>query len=503
MRRAIQKHIWDFTAIVVLAVIAFAVGGYILSNQRFYAPSWVPVIGSDFVDYQAQFQTAQAFTAGQGQTVMIAGVNVGEIGKVTLKNGRALITMKIKSKYTPIYKDATAASRPKTGLNDMVIELDPGTKSSGELPANGIIPVTQTVPNVNPDEFLAGLDADTRDYVRLLIGGAGEGLRGNAKNLSSTLKRFDPTARYLVRINRLLAKRQAYIKRATSNFSLLAQALGSRDSQLAQFVDSSNQVFQDFANQQASLKRTLQLLPGALQSTNEALTKSQTLSAELGPTTEELLPAAKGLAPALQSFQSFAKDTTPVIKDELRPFTKQAAAPAAALKPAAAGLAATTPKLNQSFQVLNQLFDQLAYNPPGKQEGYLFWLAWANHSLASAFGNQDAHGATFRTNLYANCPVLKTLRVIGKVNPLLGTLADLLNPPSAAQVGEVNGKCPSSATAASRSAQSEANSALRAWQDKNSGTGYGVSSGPVDGNAAGTETATFGDIPPPATGGTP
>ena len=125
MKRAIQKHVWDFTAIVVLAVIAFAVGGYILSNQRFYAPSWVPVVGSDFVDYQAQFQTAQAFTAGQGQTVMIAGVNVGEIGKVTLKEGRALITMKIKRKYTPIYKDATALSRPKTGLNDMVIERGP------------------------------------------------------------------------------------------------------------------------------------------------------------------------------------------------------------------------------------------------------------------------------------------------------------------------------------------------------------------------------------------
>ena len=34
--------------------------------------------------------------------------------------------MKIRRKYTPIYKDATALLRPKTGLNDMVIQLDPG-----------------------------------------------------------------------------------------------------------------------------------------------------------------------------------------------------------------------------------------------------------------------------------------------------------------------------------------------------------------------------------------
>ena len=131
MRRAIQKHLRDFLAIIAIAVIAILVGGYILSNQRFYAPAWVPLIGSDFVDYQAQMATAQAFTAGQGQTVMIAGVPVGEIGKVTLKDGRALITMKMKRKYTPIYKDATVLSRPKTGLNDMTLELDPGNPTAG------------------------------------------------------------------------------------------------------------------------------------------------------------------------------------------------------------------------------------------------------------------------------------------------------------------------------------------------------------------------------------
>jgi len=53
---------------------------------------------------------------------------------VTLNGGRARITMKLKRKYTPIYRDATVLSRPKTGLNDMTIELDPGNASAGELP---------------------------------------------------------------------------------------------------------------------------------------------------------------------------------------------------------------------------------------------------------------------------------------------------------------------------------------------------------------------------------
>ena len=66
MKRAIGKHLRDFIAIVGIAVIALLIGGYILSNQRFYLPAWVPGLGSEFVEYEAEFTTAQAVTAGQG-----------------------------------------------------------------------------------------------------------------------------------------------------------------------------------------------------------------------------------------------------------------------------------------------------------------------------------------------------------------------------------------------------------------------------------------------------
>ena len=91
MRSAISKHTRDFAAIVLLFVIALGVGGYILSNQRFYLPKSVPILGSDFVDYKAEFTTAQAVTPGQGQTVNVAGVAVGAIKKVELRRGVAVV----------------------------------------------------------------------------------------------------------------------------------------------------------------------------------------------------------------------------------------------------------------------------------------------------------------------------------------------------------------------------------------------------------------------------
>ena len=149
------------------------------------------------------------------------------------------MTMCLRRKYTPIYKNATALLRPKTGLNDMILELTPGPEA-GKAPLRWTIPVAQTQANVNFDEVLSSLDGDTRDYLQLLIAAGGQGLDGQGKNLSKALKRFEPTGRYLAELNGALAKRDVNIRRSIHNFRLLAVALGNKDDQLAQLVDSSN-----------------------------------------------------------------------------------------------------------------------------------------------------------------------------------------------------------------------------------------------------------------------
>ena len=126
-----------FVALLFLLVVSLGIAGYILSNQRFYLPAWVPVIGTDFYEVKAELPTAQAVVPGQGQTVNIAGVKVGEVGEVKLENGHAVVAMQIQDKYAPIYRDATVLLRPKTGLKDMFLALDPGTAGAGELPEGG------------------------------------------------------------------------------------------------------------------------------------------------------------------------------------------------------------------------------------------------------------------------------------------------------------------------------------------------------------------------------
>src|SRR5207249_3066627 len=98
MRHAISRYSAPFVTILVMAAIATTVAVVILGHLRVHLPGWFPIGASHFVEYRAELATAQSITPGQGQTVNVAGVPVGEIARVDLEGGRAVVTMKIRRK---------------------------------------------------------------------------------------------------------------------------------------------------------------------------------------------------------------------------------------------------------------------------------------------------------------------------------------------------------------------------------------------------------------------
>jgi phospholipid/cholesterol/gamma-HCH transport system substrate-binding protein len=208
------------------------------------------------------------------------------------------------------------------------------------------------------------------------------------------------------------------------------EALGAKDTQLAEFVESSNVVFATLADQEANLRATLAELPTALSATQSALAKTDRMATVLGPTLQNLLPAAQALGPSLEQTRPFLTETTPIIRDQLRPFSRAALPTVRELRPAMRDLAAATPNLTRTFRVLNALVNTLAYNPPGRtREGYLFWASWANHVGATVFATQDAHGPIRHGLVVLSCSTAQLLQVVADANPSLGTLVGLLNAP--------------------------------------------------------------------------
>jgi phospholipid/cholesterol/gamma-HCH transport system substrate-binding protein len=227
-----------------------------------------------------------------------------------------------------------------------------------------------------------------------------------------------------------LATRKQNIRHVTHNFRLITEELANTDGTLGRFVESSNANFQAFAHQDANLRAALGLLPGTLQVTNNTLQKANKLGVVSTKAFQDLRPFARALGPAQRDLRPFLRQTTPIIKNQLRPFTRLARPTVRDLRPTAADLAVATPHLRKTFQVLNSLFNEFAYNPPGKEEGYLFWQTWLNHSGATIFNTQDAHGPIRRGLVMVTCGAVGVLDNIVRANPQLSVLTQLLNAPT-------------------------------------------------------------------------
>jgi phospholipid/cholesterol/gamma-HCH transport system substrate-binding protein len=192
-------------------------------------------------------------------------------------------------------------------------------------------------------------------------------------------------------------------------------------------------VFATFAQEDANVQKTLHLLPGALKKTGTGLGKLATATSVLGPTLHKLQPFASALGPAQEATRRLSLETTPIIKNEIRPFARQIRPIVNELGPSTKGAGEAFPKLATSFSVLNEFFNELAYNPGPSRGGFLFFLDWGNHNLNSVVSSADAHGALGRTLVYFNCNILPLLKGVSEVNPTVNLLVGLLKPPTAAE----------------------------------------------------------------------
>jgi phospholipid/cholesterol/gamma-HCH transport system substrate-binding protein len=423
VKRAIKNHAGDFVAIVAMGILALVVIGYILAKQgvRF------PFVQSSPYTVNAEFSTAQAVTPGQGQSVNVSGVKVGDISGVQLKNGFAVVKMAIQPQYNHlIHRDATALLRPKTGLQDMFVELNPGTRSAPLVKPGFTIPLQNTDPEVNLDEVLSSLDADTRQYLALLVNGAGQGLNHNSSQLAQVLERFEPTHRDLARLNGALAVRGHDLQILINSLQRLNTALAQKKTQITQLIDSSSRVFAALASEEGNISRAVRDLPPTLQQTAITLAKVQRFAQLLGPTATKLLPAATALPAANRALAALAKPATPIIKNQIRPFVIAARPVIRSLESPAIKLANATPNLIRTFNVLNHLFNILGYNPKGKnQHGYLFWLSWLGHVGRTVFGVQDGNGDYRQAFLQVSCATIS--QILNSLNPQLLQLINNLN----------------------------------------------------------------------------
>jgi phospholipid/cholesterol/gamma-HCH transport system substrate-binding protein len=442
MRTAIRKNLADFLAILGVVLLGLGIGAYILANQRLR----FPLIEDKPYTVKAELSDAQAVTPGQGQTVVVAGVRVGDIGQVELEDGKAVVELQLEPKYRGLLRqDASALLRAKTGTKDMFLEVDPG--EGKPLDDGGRIQVSNTLPDIDPDEFLAALDADTRDYLKLLISGAGKGLDGRGTDLREVLKRLGPLHKDLARVSRAVAERRHNMRRLINRYGLLMAELGKSDKDITRLVRTSNVTLGAFADEDQNISALVSKLPGTLNQTATTLGKVDTLAKQMGPTFESLRPPFRKLDEANAAVLPFVKEAAPILEKKVRPFAREAQPFQRNLGAASKDLAKAGPDLTASFRGLNRLFDIGAYNPGGtegisegcenngtctraeraRNESYLYWLAWVGQNTTSLFSTADALGPIRRAYLLnLNCDVFTAgAKEVGVPDAEAEGLADL------------------------------------------------------------------------------
>jgi phospholipid/cholesterol/gamma-HCH transport system substrate-binding protein len=449
VKRAIRIHSKDFAAIVALFLGAIAVTTFIFLHQ----PSFT-FLKSYYV-VRADFSSASAVTAGQGQTVDIAGVQVGDVGGVSLQDGHAVVTMDIFKKYAPIYRNATVLLRPRTPLKDMYLELDPGTPSAGKVPNGGVLGTGATNPDVNFADILQSLDTDTRDYLLLLLSGGAQAFgtispTNPAPNpavvaqLRGIFKRFAPLNRDTATFTKLLATRTRDIRGSIHGLQAVTTSLGHVETELTSLIDSSNTNFAAISSQSQHLEQALSLFPSTLHQSAVTFHKLRAFAVASGNAARADLPFAQALPGALEASRPLFRDTTPVLRNQIRPFAVAVQPVAQALRPAAVKLAASTPPLTHALGVLNTLFNALAYQPKGSEQGYLFWGSWLSHIADTLATHQDAQGAALNGMFMGTCVELQFYEnTLIFASPALGPILALLNPPNYSKLpGDQGGNCP-------------------------------------------------------------
>ena len=333
--------------------------------------------------------------------------------------------------------------RPKTGLKDMVAELNPGTRPPGKLPEGGAIPVSQTLPDVNLDEILA---VARRRHARLPAAAARRRRRrrsrATAATLAQTIRRFEPTARAARAGQRGAGQRRRNIRRVDPQLlaghrRARAQGRpGRRRSSRAPTRSSRASPSQDAEHPGDAAQ-----LPGALQRDADARWPRRTRwPTQLGPTLEELRPGARALGPTLRETRPFLRKTTPIIRDEIRPFARASLPDRHGAAPGDA-----RPRRGHAGpdDAPSRCSTRCSTSSPTTRPGSARRATCSGSRgpttpAPRCSRTQDAHGP-IRHGLVVLSAARPSqlLERVAAANPQLGTLVDLLNGPTAAQV------CPS------------------------------------------------------------
>lgn len=334
-------------ALALLALVA----AFIVCVLVIFANNGVTLPWASTYEREIAVDNAKGIVA-QKQTVRLAGITVGRIEDVSLRNGMPVVTISMDPKYGPLYRNAQIRLRPETPLDDMYIDIvSRGTPSAGELPANEVLPAERTQTPVDISSVLNVFNSDTRARVQQSIDELGVGLGPQGQSFRQALVELAPFLAAAKRLTHVTAVRQTETARLIHNFQLVTAELGRRDIQVRQLVSSGASTLSELGSSEASVQALINQLPPTMRQLESTFATVRATEDHLDPALDALRGVAAALPAGLDGLSRFGVAAEPALA-KLRAPLPQLNRLMVALRPTAQGL-------RSSFDALKPVPSQL------------------------------------------------------------------------------------------------------------------------------------------------
>lgn len=372
----------------------------------------VAVRSSD--DYEVDVVLASATNLVEGGTVLVDGSSAGTIKDISVRDGKANLTLDLEEDFAPVHDGAKAIVEWKATIGERHVNIIDGPAENPAIPDGGMLRGKMPVP-MEVDQVLNKLDKPTRERLVSLLDRFNRTLKGNEGDINETVRSAGPALEALGSVLRGLGTDGPAIKQLITQVDSIVSTLVKRESSVRAVIDQLSRTTTLTAQRKHELSQVLAKLPGTLDTADRTLGNVPAVVAEVSP----LLRDAK---PATERLPSVARNLRPLLRD-LRPMTAE-------LRPT---LAATSELLNYTPGLLDRvhatvprvdtlvsdLTPALAFLRPYTPE----LAGWASN-WASANAPYDSHG--------------HYMRIFAQV----GSTADVVNPGIPAPPGFIKDPTP-------------------------------------------------------------
>jgi ABC-type transporter Mla subunit MlaD len=386
-RARLQLEVKRAARPTIVVVLGLAVG---LVCAIYVAVHVSRTLLSSTVEVRFAVSDASGVVAGLDE-VRFKGIPAGTITGIQLTGGHPVLTTEIQTRYAPIYRNATAALRPNTALDDMYLDiLDRGTPSAGRAAPSAPLPDTQTQTAVNIDDVLNVFKADQRVALRTLLDSLGNGLRDRGASLRTAFVELVPLLRVVGNISDQIAARAPLMGRLVHNTAAITTELGGRQRQLRVLLDAGSAVLTTLQSSSGGLAATLHELPPTLSELQSSFAAVRGVLPDVNTAVQALDPVAGRLPSTLAALRRLSRAANPALA-ALEPPVGQLVPLARELVPLAANLRATVDRLTPQTGTIDHATRDLVSCKQGVQ-GFFQWDA-----SMSKFG--DVRGPVPRGNV--------------------------------------------------------------------------------------------------------